>query len=102
MDSFVMVAPTGKTINPKVGEWVEKEMNHAVTHWRQQFRGDAQVVDDVNVDDVLIANSNLVLWGDPSSNAVLKKIIDKLPIRWGRIRSKLASRVSRLLITRWR
>jgi len=84
MDSFVMVAPTGKAMNPKVGEWVEKEMNHAVTHWRQQFRGDAQVVEDANVDDVLIANSNLVLWGDPSSNAVLKKIINKLPIRWGK------------------
>ena len=26
--------------------------------------------------------SNLVLWGDPTSNAVLKKIADKLPIQW--------------------
>ena len=29
-----------------------------------------------------IAASNLVLWGDPSSNAVLAKIAGKLPIRW--------------------
>ena len=29
-----------------------------------------------------IAVSNLVLWGDPSSNKVLAKIADKLPIRW--------------------
>jgi len=36
------------------------------------------------VDEELIANSNLVLWGDPSSNALIKKIIDKLPIRWGK------------------
>ena len=26
--------------------------------------------------------SNLILWGDPSSNAVLAKIADKLPIKW--------------------
>jgi hypothetical protein len=26
----------------------------------------------------------LVLWGDPSSNAVLAKIADKLPIKWTR------------------
>ncbi|HLQ45850.1 MAG TPA: hypothetical protein VK137_14020, partial [Planctomycetaceae bacterium] len=34
------------------------------------------------VTDEHIANSNLVLWGDPSSNAVLKKIADKLPLHW--------------------
>ena len=84
MDSFVMVTPTGEAMNPKVGEWVEKEMDHAVTHWRQQFRGDARVVEDSEVDEKLISNSNLVLWGDPSSNGVLKRIIDKLPIRWGK------------------
>jgi hypothetical protein len=36
----------------------------------------------VDVDDKMIANSNLVLWGDPQSNKVLAKIADKLPIRW--------------------
>ena len=25
---------------------------------------------------------NLVLWGDPSSNAVLARIADKLPVKW--------------------
>ncbi|MCF6314474.1 MAG: prolyl oligopeptidase family serine peptidase [Verrucomicrobiales bacterium] len=84
MDSFVMVKPTGEAMNAKVGEWVGKEMEHAVTHWRQQFRGDARVVEDVKVDEAMIANSNLVLWGDPSSNAVLKKIIAKLPIGWSK------------------
>lgn len=84
MDSFVMVAPTGVAMNPKVGEWVAKEMDHAVTHWRQQFRGDARVVKDGEVDDKMIADSNLVLWGDPSSNAVMKTIIAKLPVGWGK------------------
>jgi len=59
------------------------EMSHAIVHWRQQFRGHARVVDDTAVTDEHIANSNLILWGDPTSNAVLKKIADKLPIRWG-------------------
>jgi len=92
MDSFVMVAPTGEALNSKLGEWVKKEMDHAVTHWRQQFRGDAQVVDDTSVDEALIANSNLVLWGDPSSNAVLKKIVDQLPIRWGKNEIKVGKK----------
>ncbi len=82
MDSFVMVSPSGKPLNEVVGKWAEKEMAHAVKHWRSQFRGDALVKKDSEVTDADIRNSNLVLWGDPSSNAVLAKIADKLPIKW--------------------
>jgi hypothetical protein len=46
------------------------------------MRGDARVTDDKDVTDADIAAHNLVLWGDASSNAVLKRIADKLPIHW--------------------
>ena len=82
MDSFVMVRPTGQALNDKVGAWAKGEMEHALTHWRQQFRGEARVKDDTAVTEADIASSNLVLWGDPSSNKVLAKIADRLPIRW--------------------
>ncbi|QJW95533.1 prolyl oligopeptidase family serine peptidase [Frigoriglobus tundricola] len=82
MDAFVMVKPSGKPVNAKVGEWAEKEMKHATTHWRNQFRGDAPVRADTEITDADIKNNNLVLWGDPASNAVLAKIADKLPIKW--------------------
>jgi hypothetical protein len=82
MDRFLMVRPTGTAMNPKVGAWAKAEMNHAVEHWRRQFRGEAPVKDDSSVTREDIANSNLVLWGDPSSNSVLKRIAGSLPIRW--------------------
>jgi len=82
MDSFVMVKPTGKPLHEAVGSWAAKELDHAVTHWRQQYRGDARVLEDGAVTDAEIASSNLILWGDPSSNKVLAKIADKLPIKW--------------------
>ena len=82
MDSFLMVRPTGKPHKDAVGEWVAKEMDHAITHWRQQFRGDARVKDDRDISDEDLANHNLVLWGDPASNSLLAKIVDQLPIRW--------------------
>jgi hypothetical protein len=82
MDRFVMVKPTGTPMNAKVGQWIDSEMHHAVDHWRKQFRGELHPVDDAKVDDKTIASSNLVLWGDPQSNKVLAKIVDKLPIRW--------------------
>ena len=82
MDSFIMVRPTGTAMNPRTGGWAEKEMNHAIDHWRKQFRGEARVKSDAEVTDADIADSNLVLWGDPSSNKILARIADRLPIRW--------------------
>ncbi len=77
MNSFVMVKPSGKA-----SPWVEEEMAHAIEHWRKQFRGDARVKKDSEITKDDIWDSNLILWGDPSNNAVLAKIADKLPIKW--------------------
>jgi hypothetical protein len=82
MSSFVMVRPTGKPLNETVGGWAAAELDHATTFWRKVFRGDAPVKDDSAVSPEDISKSNLVLWGDPSSNTVLAKILPKLPIKW--------------------
>jgi hypothetical protein len=81
-DRFLMVKPTGTPLNEKVGAWAAGEMKHAIEHWRKQFRGDAPVKDDSAITAEDIASSNLILWGDPSSNSVLAKIADKLPVKW--------------------
>ena len=82
LNSFVMVKPTGTPLNEQTGKWHAAEMKHAATHWRQQFRGEAPMKDDKDITADDIKNNNLILWGDPSSNAILKKIADKLPITW--------------------
>jgi hypothetical protein len=82
MDSFLMVSPTGKALNEKVAKWSASEMDRAVSHWRLQFRGHARLKKDIEVTDEDIANHNLILWGDPGSNRILKRIGDELPIRW--------------------
>jgi hypothetical protein len=89
MDSFLMVRPTGEPLNDKVGAWAAAEMKHALSHWRQQFRGEARTKDDGAVTDADIAAHNLVLWGDPGSNKILAKIADKLPIGWDRQQVRL-------------
>ncbi len=71
MSSFLFVRPTGKPLNAAVGAWSKSEMEHAIEFWRRVFRGEAPVKDDTAVTKEDIANNNLVLWGDPSSNAVL-------------------------------
>lgn len=82
LDRFIMVRPTGQAWTEATGKWTANEMKHAITHWRQQFRGEALTKDDKDITEADIAASNLILWGDPSSNAILAKIADKLPIKW--------------------
>jgi pimeloyl-ACP methyl ester carboxylesterase len=82
MDSFVFVCPTGKPMHAKTAAWVESELERAIVHWRKQFRGYARVKDDTEVTDEDIASANLVLWGDPSSNKLLARLVGDLPVSW--------------------
>jgi hypothetical protein len=82
LDSFLFVSPTGTPVAPAVAKWTASEEARAIKEWRREFRGEAQVRRDVDVSDAEIAASNLILWGDPSSNKILARIADRLPIAW--------------------
>lgn len=82
LDGFLFVRPTGKPMHEKTGTWAAAELERAVFEWRRQFRGDAPVKADTAIDDADLAANNLVLWGDPQSNALLGKIVAKLPVQW--------------------
>ena len=84
MDKFLFVKPTKTGWSEKVDGWAKDELERAQFEWRRQFRGDAPTKDDTAVSDADIASSNLILWGDPQSNAVLAKIAGKLPIQWAK------------------
>ncbi len=81
MDSFLMVQPTGTPMSEALGAWTERERKFATEQWRKQFRGDAPTKLDTAVTDDDIADSNLILWGDPKSNKILGKIVDQLPLK---------------------
>lgn len=82
MSPFLFVRPTGQPLNPKLGDWTQAELVHATKMWRDIFRGDAPVKDDTAVTEQDIATKNLVLWGDPSSNTLLARLLNRLPMQW--------------------
>ncbi len=84
MDAFTFVRPSGKPLSPELGTWVESELTAARHLWRDVFRGDTPVVADTALTDADIATKNLILWGDPTSNRVLAKLLatGKLPLTW--------------------
>jgi hypothetical protein len=84
MDRFIFVRPTGQAWHELAGKWSQAELERAIEHWRRHFRGQAIVKDDTAITADDIASANLVLWGDPNSNAVLKQVAGKLPAAWTR------------------
>jgi hypothetical protein len=63
-------------------KWEQEQADYAISEWVHVFRGEPRVKSDTDVTAADIAASNLVLFGDPSSNAVYKRIADRLPIQW--------------------
>lgn len=84
LNKFIFVRPTGNAWNEKAGNWAAAELDRAIEHWRRHFRGQAIVKNDTDIKDEDIKSANLVLWGDPSSNVVLKQVVGGLPIEWNR------------------
>jgi hypothetical protein len=84
MSAFLHVRPTGKPLNEATGGWAQKELEHATSEWRRVFRGDAPIKDDTSVTDDELKNNNIVLWGDPSSNAIIKRFAGQLPVKWSK------------------
>ena len=81
-DGFLVVRGSGQPWN----EGVHNYVNHRFDGFRSEFakwmRGDIRVKDDKSVSASDIANYNLVLFGDPGSNALMSKVLGGLPIQW--------------------
>ncbi len=82
MSSFVCVRGTGRPWNEASNRWAEWTQDRFVQEFAQWMRGDVRIIDDMALDDATIASSHLVLFGDPGSNAVLNRILPKLPVDW--------------------
>jgi hypothetical protein len=82
MSSFVVVTPSSPAWSGDTHGWAVGEQNRFIREWRRQFRGEPRVRRDKDLSPEEIAAHNLILWGDPGSNAVLGQIAARLPIQW--------------------
>ena len=81
-DSFVAVRGTGQPWNAGAQGYAQKRFDMLKGDFAKWMRGDIRVKDDTAVTAADIANSNLILFGDPGSNSVIAKVLDRLPIQW--------------------
>ncbi len=79
---FLCVRGTGKAWNPAVQAWADANLKRFAHEWHCYFRGELPVKDDTAVTDGDIRRYNLILFGDPGSNALIARVLPKLPLTW--------------------
>lgn len=82
LDSFLVVLPDGESPNKAVTEWVNIESQHFITRWRSLMRGEPKVKKASEVTSKDMEDNHLILWGDASSNSLIKNLMPRMPLRW--------------------
>lgn len=82
MSSFVCVTPTGTARSKEHSAWAQWTLNRFRTEFDKWMRGKLPEMKDTQLSFESMKNNNLILFGDPDSNSVMKKILPILPIEW--------------------
>jgi hypothetical protein len=81
---FLCVRGTGRPWNPAVGAWADATLRRFEYEYAHYLRGDVPVKNDTDVTEADLRAKNLILFGDPGSNALIARCLDKLPLTWTR------------------
>lgn len=90
---FLCVRGTGKAWNPKIQVWSDASLKRFAYEWHRYFRGELRIKDDKDVTEDDTRKFNLILFGDPGSNAWVNKVLPKLPIQWTRAELRLGEHI---------
>lgn len=83
-ERFLAVRGTRTPWSAASEAYAARELARFQDEWRFGFRGEVPLKADTAVTEADWKDSNLVLFGDPGSNAILARIADRLPLRWTR------------------
>jgi poly(3-hydroxybutyrate) depolymerase len=82
--SFLCVRGTGTPWNAEVNAWAAASLRRFEYEWARYMRGGLPVKNDTDVTEADLHDKNLILFGDPGSNAWIAKALPKLPVNWTR------------------
>lgn len=82
MQPFVCIKGTGTPWSQEQDDWASWTLARFEREFDKWMRGKIPVIRDDELTEDVLQSKNLILFGDPGSNKVLAKILDKLPIEW--------------------
>ena len=89
---FLVVTPTGRSSRPIIRDWVAFELDHFVRRWRTLYRGELRIKKDTDVTADDIRKYHLILFGDAETNALVRRVLPGLPLRWDGREIQIAGR----------
>jgi hypothetical protein len=81
---FLCVRGTGQPWNPAAAAYADLALERFADEWEHYFRGKLPTKSDMAVTAEDVQTRNLILFGDPGSNAWIAKVLPSLPLRWTR------------------
>ncbi|MEK6796944.1 MAG: hypothetical protein AABZ39_19375, partial [Spirochaetota bacterium] len=82
MESFICVRPTGKASNTEVEKKALVMLDRFVFMYAKWLRGDVRIKNDTDITADDITSHNLIIFGDRTGNALLARVLGKLPVQW--------------------
>jgi len=92
MEPFICVRGTGKPWSQAQHDWATWTLDRFAAEFDKWLRGRVLIVNDTDVTEEMIAEKNLILFGDPGSNSVLARTLDQLPVKWDREKLQVAGK----------
>lgn len=76
MEPFKVVGSVLTESTDPIDRWCQFEQKHFLERWRMLMRGDVSVMAAAETD------KHQILWGTPSTNSAIARILPRLPITW--------------------
>lgn len=81
-DRFLVVPPEGIGFHPDTQTAASAALDEARATWARFFRGSLREKAGREITSTDLADSHLILFGDPKSNPIIARILPQLPIQW--------------------
>lgn len=82
MGPFVCVTPSGQAWSEELSDWSSWTQKRFTSEFHKWMRGRVRQVNDEQLTEDQVRSNHLILFGDPGSNSVIRKVIADLPIEW--------------------
>jgi predicted esterase len=79
---FVCIVGTGKPFHESTARTAEAQFERFRREWDKYMRGNLVVKKDTEVTDEDREYRSLILFGDPGSNSLIAKAMEKMPFKW--------------------
>ena len=79
---FLMITTDRPSGKQAIDAWVQNEVEYLQRRWRAVFRGHIRFKSADEVSPADLEQYHLLVWGTPTSNSLLQRMLPQLPLKW--------------------